>query len=245
MQYFQSYLQEKGLTLADVNRAIIHGYIMSIRDQVSAETVNGRLRVFKVFWNFLISEDIWNSQSPMNGVRLLKTVKKAKPVISSDDLQRIIKNINRKTFEGMRNSVMLMLFCTAMLRSNELRTLKVADVDFQGKRVKVMGKGRKERIVPVGARTLKLIHQYLIRFRNSIPNEHLICMRSGDMMGERLIHKTVQRLGAANDIKLYPHLLRHSGATWYAKQIGSNLEVLRQILGHSSLLVTQNYLHFT
>ena len=140
---------------------------------------------------------------------------------------------------------MIMLFWTGMIRSNELRTLHIDDIDFQGRRIKVMGKGRKERIVPLGTRTLKLVQQYLVRFRSNYPGNDLICMRSGERMSERLVHKTIQRIGLSVGLKLHPHLLRHSAATWYAKQPGSNLEVLRQILGHSTLLVTQNYLHLS
>lgn len=244
--YFVKYLHHHGATLAQVDRNVIQDYILSVKGSVSDETVNGRLRVFKVFWNFLLAEGLWSEVSPMKNVRMLRVAKRAKPVISPEDLQRVFKAIDRRTFTGFRDVCMLMIFWSGMIRLKEMRDLTAEDVDFQGRRLHIReGKGRKGRIIPLGVRTLKLLQQYLVRWRSQLPGEPLICMRSGEPLASRHVHKTVQRRGQRVGVKLNPHLLRHSAATWYAKQRGSNLEVLRQILGHSTLLVTQNYLHLS
>ena len=77
----------------------------------------------------------------------------------------------------------------------------------------MFGKGRKERLVPLGVKTLKVLHQYLIKGRSRYPADHLICMRNGEPLTEPHCHKIIQRIGERNAVKLYPHLLRHWAAT--------------------------------
>ena len=139
---------------------------------------------------------------------------------------------------------MVLLFWDGMLRLNEVRNLKLSDVDLEGRLIKVFGKGRKERMVPLGVKTLKAIQQFLIKWRSKYSGENLICMRNGQAIKERHYHKIIQQLGEKSGLKLHPHLLRHSAATWYIRQ-GGNPVILQKILGHSSLSVTQKYLHLS
>jgi site-specific recombinase XerD len=131
-----------------------------------------------------------------------------------------------------------------MLRRNELLALKLTDINLDGRLIKVFGKGRKERMVPLGVKTVRALHQFLARWRSKFPGDTLICMRNGEQITERHCHKIVQQLGRKNGVKLYPHLLRHSAATWYIRQ-GGNPVILQGIMGHSSLTVTQQYLHLS
>jgi site-specific recombinase XerD len=131
-----------------------------------------------------------------------------------------------------------------MLRMNEVLSLKIGDIDLEGRLIKVFGKGRKERMVPLGVKTLRILHQYLIKWRSKFPANVLICMRNGQPLKDRHCHKIISSIGKKLGLTLYPHLLRHSAATWYIQQ-GGNPAVLQRILGHSSLLVTQNYLHLS
>jgi site-specific recombinase XerD len=242
--YFFSYIKDEGISFQAICRNTIQQYILTLIENVSDETVNGRIRAVKRFFNFLCDEGLWEGQNPISGIKLLRTTKKVKPVVKSDNVQKLLAASDIKTFEGARNKVMILLFWDGMLRLNELLGLKTSDIDLEGRLIKVFGKGRKERMVPLGVKTLRAIHQYLIKWRSRYPGDHLICMRNGQPVTERHCHKIVQRLGEKVGIKLYPHLLRHSAATWYIRQ-GGNPAVLQKILGHTSLLVTQNYLHLS
>jgi site-specific recombinase XerD len=240
--YLFNYLNNQNATLAQLKRSIIQEYILSLKDRVSDETINGRIRVYRKFFNFLITESFWSTENPMKGISLLKTSKRIKPVLSADDLQAVLRGIKTNTFEGNRNLVMILVFWDTMVRLRELLTMKTSDLDLEAGLVKVFGKGRKERMVPMGNRTSKQICKYLIKWRSKYPGDFLFCMRNGEPLEERRCRKIVQETGNKQNIKLYPHLLRHSAATWYANQ-GGNLAVLQRILGHTSLAVTQNYLH--
>jgi len=244
LDYLFTNLLERNIRFKDITRKIIQDYIIHLKGNVSDETINGRLRVYRKFFNYLTEEELWDGVSPMKGVQLLRTIKKVKPVIEPEYIQKMISSLKAQTFEANRNKVMILLFWDGMLRMNELRSLKLDNIDMDTKLIKVLGKGRKERMVPLGAKTLRALHNFIIKWRSNYPGEYLICMRNGEPLSERYFHKVIQRIGQKVGIKLYPHLLRHSAATWYIQQ-GGNPAVLQKILGHTSLLVTQNYLHLS
>ena len=99
-------------------------------------------------------------------------------------------------------------------------------------------------MVPLGSKTLRILNQFLVRWRSKFPGDHVIAMRNGEPLTERHCHKLVQQLGKRHGLHVHPHLLRHSAATFYIQQ-GGNPAILQRILGHSSLTVTQKYLHLS
>ncbi len=244
IEYLVRFLRSCNRSLCDVTKQDIQQYIFSLKGHVSDETINGRIRVYRTFFNYLTLEGLWTNDSPMDGIKQLKTVSKIKPVITIDDVQRVLKSLKTPVFETVRNKVMVLLFWDCMLRQNELLNLKVCDINLDNRLIKVLGKGRKERMVPMGLQTIKLLHKFLIKWRSKYPGEYLICMRNGEQVKQRHCHKIIQRLGQKQSLKLYPHLFRHSAATHYIK-LGGNPAVLQRILGHSSLAITQNYLHLS
>lgn len=244
MSYLLGYLRDNNIPFEQITKRTIQDYIMLLKGTVSDETINGRLRVYRRFFNYLVDEGLWEQENPMAGVKLLRATKKVKPVISPEDIQKLIATFDKKRFEGNRNLVMTLLLWDGMLRMNEVLGLKVADIDLEGRLIKVFGKGRKERMVPLGVKTLRILHHYLIKWRSKLPGEFLICTRAGERLKDRHCHKIISNIGKRHGLKLYPHLLRHSAATWYIQQ-GGNPAVLQRILGHTSLLVTQNYLHLS
>jgi len=244
LAYLFAHLSESGLCFDKATKRIIRSYILSLKDKVSDETINGRIRVYRRFFNHLISEELWEHPDPMAGIKLLKTEKRIKPIVGPEDIQKIIGRLRKATFEGNRNLILLLLYWDGMLRKTEALKLKTSELDLPSRMVKVYGKGRKERMVPLGNKTLRLLHRYIVKWRSEYPGEHLICMRDGNPVTDRHCHKIIQQMGQRAGLKLHPHLLRHSAATWYIRQ-GGNPAVLQGILGHTSLLVTQQYLHLT
>ncbi|MFH1372537.1 MAG: tyrosine-type recombinase/integrase [bacterium] len=242
--YLLTWLGGHEITFNDITRRTVQSYIVDLKGSVSDETINGRIRAFRRFFNFLVTDGLWEEESPLSGVKLLRTADRVKPVIDPETIQKVIASLSRKTFESSRNLVMVLLLWDCMLRRNELLGLRISDIDIQSRLVKVFGKGRKERMVPIGVKTLKALHQFLIKWRSKYPGDLLICMRNGEPVTERHCHKIIQHMGQKHGIKLYPHLLRHSAATWYIRQ-GGNPAVLQGILGHTSLLVTQKYVHLS
>jgi site-specific recombinase XerD len=216
---------------------------MNILDSVSPETVNGRIRVYRVFYGHLKDEG-FISQNPLDNVKLVKAELKVKPILSPEQIGKILSQLNRKEFHGCRDYCMILLTYDSMLRLNELLTIKVIDIDLTSKLVKVFGKGRKERCVPFSDTTAKAVHSYLIRFRKSIPGDLLFPMKDGRQIVQRRAHRIFSNPGRRAVIYVHPHLIRHSSASQFIR-IGGNPSILQKILGHSSLAITQRYVHLS
>ena len=242
--YLARYLDEKSIDIEDVTKQDIQEYLMALIGNVSSETVNGRIRVYRRFFNYLEEEGLWEKPNPTYKIKLIKSERRIKPILSPEQIQLALQTLNKRTYEGYRNLTMVMLFWDSMIRKEELITLNIPEVDLRGGLIKVYGKGRKERQVPMGARMIKTLHFYLNRWRNGTPGELVFCQRNGKPITSRHCHKIIQEIGNKAEITLYPHLIRHSAATYFIRQGGSPV-ILQKILGHTSLTVTQNYLHMS
>jgi integrase/recombinase XerD len=242
--YLIRYLEAKGIDIESITKQGIQDYLLSLIGNVSDETVNGRIRVYRRFFNYLEEEGLWDKPNPTHKMKLIRASKRIKPVITPDQIETILQSLNKSTYEGYRNLTMVMVFWDAMIRKEELITLKVTDLDLRGGLLKVYGKGRKERQVPMGAKTIKMLHFFLNRWRNGTQGDLVFCQRNGKPITSRHCHKIIQDIGQKVNIDLYPHLIRHSAATYFIRQGGSPV-ILQKILGHTSLTVTQNYLHMS
>ena len=240
--YLIRHLEAKGIDIEDITKQDIQDYLLSLIGKVSDETVNGRIRVYRRFFNYLEEEGLWEKPNPTHKLKLIRSSKRIKPVIKPEQIGKILQKLNKSTFEGYRNLTMVMMFWDTMIRKEELITLKLEHVDLRGGLIKVYGKGRKERQVPMGAKTIKTLHFYLNRWRNGTNGDLVFCQRSGKPITSRHCHKIIQQIGQKADVNIYPHLIRHSAATYFIRQGGSPV-ILQKILGHTSLIVTQNYLH--
>ncbi len=241
---FVRFATGNGLEAGDVTRHTIQEYILSQKGRASAHSTNSRLRVIRVFFNFLVREGYWDKESPMSRIKMIRASKPIKKVVTQEQVGRVIRALLlQRTFESQRNGLMLMVFWDGMIRKRELQGLTLDDVNFRQKYLLVRGKGRKERLVPLGSKTLKQIHKYLMKWRKGIPGQLLFCKRSGEQLMARHIYQTCVRLSKKCEMKMTPHLLRHSAATWYASQPDANIAWLQMILGHESISTTQKYLH--
>jgi integrase/recombinase XerD len=243
LAYLLEYASKIGTPLEKLSQRDIQTYLMSIMDKVSAATVNGRIRVFKVFYKHLINEGLIKT-NPMQNIKLVRAERKIKPVLTPEEIGRVLGSFNRKFFYGARNYCMVLLTYDSMVRLNELLTIRLSDVDLNAKLIKVYGKGRKERHVPFSDRTATVLHTYLIRFRKSASGDLLFPMKNGKQITQRRAHRIFSLAGEKVGIYIHPHLVRHSSASQFIR-MGGNPSVLQKILGHSSLLVTQRYIHLS
>jgi integrase/recombinase XerD len=243
LAYLVRYASSVGKKPDELTPKDIQSYIMSIIDTVSAATVNGRIRVFKVFYKHLSTEG-FIEKDPMGHISLIKAEQKIKPVLSPDEIVQVLSHLDRHHFHGARDYCMILLTFDSMLRLGELLGIKLSDIDLNAKLLKVFGKGRKERHVPFSDKTAKTIHTYLIRHRKQIPGELLFPMQNGGKLTLRRAHRVFANPGKKAGLYLHPHLIRHSSASQFIR-MGGNPSVLQKILGHSSLLVTQQYVHLS
>lgn len=239
---FYAFLQNRKIPFDALSRQTIQDYIISLKGRVSDHTVNGRLRVLRVFFRMLLREGLWLKTNPMEKVSLIRSENTLKPVLTPDQIELLLSVPNKRVFTGYRNFAMLLVFWDSLIRLSELINLKSEDVDLRQGLIKVYGKGRKERMVPIGAKTARALHYYWVKYRKPISGEVFFCQRNGRSLDKRNVQRILERIGKRARIHVSPHLIRHSAATWWIKQ-GAQPMYLQNLMGHTSMSVTQRYVH--
>jgi integrase/recombinase XerC len=202
------------------------------------------------FYKYLIEREGFRD-NPLREVQLPKMEKKL-PIVMSvsqvDELLTVPKKIERQSqapvWAAARDAAMLELFYSSGLRLSELAALNVADIDTFSETVRVIGKGRKERIVPVGQVALKALQQY--RFEANVQAGPLFLSKLKKRMSARSIWLMLKKHLSQTSIQLRvsPHKLRHSFAT-HLLDNGADLRSVQTLLGHANLSTTQIYTHVT
>ena len=242
--YLARFLDKKGIDIEDVTKIHLQDYIMSLINdpKISDATVNGRITVYKIFWNYLAEEDLWDRPNPTSRLKKIKARQQIKEVLSPDQISKAAATANKKIFVGYRDYCLLMLLFDPMIRRNELLTLTMENVDLKQGLIKVLGKGNKERYVAMGSKMQKVMHFYFQRWRKEMPGECVFCTQQGRPLDKDNCRQIVWRMGRRVGLHVSPHLIRHSAATWFIRSGGSPA-VLQKIMGHTSPVITAGYTH--
>jgi integrase/recombinase XerC len=227
----------------------IREYLSYLYSQkVKKVTVNRKISSLKAFYKYVVrTGKIKNNPAEM--IQTLKTEKYMPTFLSVDEMFELLKPQDENSVLDLRNRAMLEIFYSSGLRLSELAGLDLNDLDFNQKLVKVRGKGRKERIVPVGGPALKAVQEYLgkigeIRKDTSgdIFKKPLFLNSRGERITTRSIARIVNEITSKSGIgrKISPHALRHSFAT-HLLNAGADLRSIQELLGHESLSTTQKY----
>ena len=217
---------------------------------LARKSIGRKLAAIKSFGKFLAAEGIVEP-NPAAEVRTPKTPHTEPVFLSGREIGDAL-DVGEDGFIAVRNHAMLELFYGTGIRLSELQGMDMDDIDFHGGTVKVLGKGRKERIVPVGRKAADAIRRYL-PMRRTVTIEHgtagetaLFVSRNGG----RLAHRSIQVNVTAGLCRisekehLSPHVLRHTFAT-HLLDNGADLRAVQELLGHASLATTQVYTHVT
>lgn len=244
LNYLMRFLMDKGIDIEQVAKVHLQEYIMSLigDPNISDATVNGRITVYKIFWNYLEDEELWTKPNPASRLKKIRAKKTIKDVLTPEQISLAASTANRRTFIGYRNYSMLMLFYDTMIRRNELLTLTLEKVDLRQGLIKVLGKGNKERYVAMGAKMQKVLHFYLNRWRGDMPGDRVFCTQQGRALDKDNCRQIVWRMGRKAGVHVSPHKIRHSAATWFIRSGGSPA-VLQKIMGHTSPVITAGYTH--
>jgi site-specific recombinase XerD len=208
---------------------------------LSPATVNHYIKCIKVFYSFLKREEIIE-QNPMEKLAKITEPKKIKPVLDENQIAKLIGVIPNQGFYHLRDKAMIMILWDCGIRLNELLSIELEHVDFQFNTIKIRGKGNKERIVPFGNKTKKAIQNYFKIRPNNLSNL-LFCSRTGSKIMPRNFQRGLKRYGRKIGVSIiYPHLIRHSAATYLAKH-EMPAQHIQILLGHSNLSTTQRYIN--
>ncbi len=228
--------------------AHIRSFLIYLQDSGhSLRSISRKLSAVKSFFKFLVREEII-TDNPALLIKTPKLEKKLPEYINEADIERLMQLPDKKSFEGLRDLVILELFYGAGIRLSELINLKITDMDFNNGLMRIIGKGNKERIIPFGKAAKDAIIQYLGIRKNyaydSTPN--LLVLKNGKKMYpmavQRIVEKYISLSSSVN--KKSPHVLRHSYATHLLNK-GAGIRVVKDLLGHESLSTTQVYTHLS
>ena len=230
-----------------VNYSQIRSWVVDLADKgFSNRTINRKISSLKTYYKFLLRTKQLET-SPLTTHKALKTAKKIQIPFSKTEVGKALDLFETSTFEGSRDKMIVELLYTTGLRRSELLNIKLEDLNLSEKSLKVFGKGKKMRIVPLLKTVTDSIREYLV-FRNekkgSGSGNYLLISKNGVKLKENVVYWVVNRyFGQVSDkVKKSPHILRHSFATHLLNE-GADLDAVKELLGHASLASTQVYAH--
>lgn len=244
LSLFAKWLRVESIDIQDVTREDVQRYLLSIYGTVSDETIAGRIRTYKCFWNVLVEGGVWDGPNPLEGIKKPRVSQKLRRTISPTEFEMVLNACQKRTFLGYRNYTLLLVLWDCMLRRGEVADLKRENVDLRTGTLTVKGKGNKVRIVPMGAKTAKVLHYYMHKYARDFSTDYLFCSRQSRPLSLVHIHQICSRTAKKAGIKMGCHIIRHSSATEYLRR-GGQLGILSKVLGHSDITTTSIYTHLS
>ena len=237
---FYEFLRHRGVTLRDASSSDISDYIISVSDYLSKRSQARLLSSLNSFFDYLVSEGE-RKDNPSSAVDSPKLGKYLPVVLSVEEVRAILKAAPNE-----RDRAILEVLYGCGLRVSEVCSLKISEVYLKDMFVKVIGKGSKERLVPMAPSTASAIMDYLsVRPESDAECEDVLFLnRFGRALSRVAVFKMVKSVAlvAGVDKNLSPHTFRHSFATHLVEN-GADLRVVQEMLGHESILTTEIYTH--
>lgn len=241
--------EENGLPLQDIELKHLQTFIGHIHDlELSAGTQSRILSGVRSFFGYLVLEDVIK-KDPTELLESPKLRRTLPDVLSIAELDQLFAAIDHSTPEGTRNRAMLETMYSCGLRVSELVSLAISNLYLDVGFVRVVGKGNKERLVPIGDDAVKHIKLYRENVRVHVPikkgNEDMLFLnRRGSALSRVMVFMILKDLTAKAGItkNVYPHILRHSFAT-HLVEAGADLRAVQEMMGHKSITTTEIYTH--
>jgi integrase/recombinase XerC len=252
---FSKFLKERNLQgdlFHQIDRPLLRDFLVFLkRKRLKEVTIAHKVFVLRSFFKYLLRKRKIFS-NPASFLSSPRKKKKLPTFLTISQMESLLKLPTKESFRGLRDLAILELFYSTGTRLSELANLDLSSVDFQGGVVRVLGKGKKERIIPVGKEALEALRNYLnlrrfaFKGRSMMNGEAIFLNQSGKRLSARSIGRMVKKYTAqiSEDQKTSPHTLRHTFATHLLDQ-GADLLAVKELLGHESLSTTQTYTHVT
>lgn len=230
-----------------LNTTNIEKYIKTLEDAAPA-TVSHNISSLKTFYNYEIKTGKIDS-NPMDAIKPPKLGTHLPVYLTIDEIDKIL-DIEVKDPFSSRNKALLELMYATGLRISEVITLEFKNIDFEDCIVRVMGKGNKERIVPINDIAIKYLNDYIEDYRPLLIkkniNNYIFLNNHGNMMTRQGVFKIIKNYAEIKGINknIGPHTLRHTFAT-HLLENGADLRIIQELLGHSDISTTQIYTHLT
>ena len=251
LKLFTDFLEQHQLTLSPSEIKITHvrtflDYLSEL--EISATSQARIVSGLKAFYKFMQIENLMDD-NPLELLETPKIGRKLPEVLSIEEIDKMQNSLDLSIPENFRNKVIIETLYSCGLRVSELINLRLSDLHFDENYISVIGKGDKQRLIPIGNRAKKLISLYINNQRGSLPiqkgSENIVFLnRRGKKLTRQMIFimlkKTAEQAGITK--QLSPHTLRHSFAT-HLLEGGADLRSIQTMLGHKSITTTEIYTH--
>ncbi len=249
LKLYQQYLNSQHLSsFLKINKTDITNFMLNQKDKgLSANSIARRLVAIKSFYRFLVRERIIKSD-PTSLIETPKLWKKIPQTLSIAEVEALIQQPNLRDRQGIRDRAILDIMYSTGMRVSEVVNLKLDNANLDMGFVRCIGKGNKERIIPLGRHACLAIKRYIEtarpNFTKKKPSDYLFLNRFGQRLSRQSLWKIIKKYAKAARIKkqIRPHTLRHSFATHLLER-GADLRSVQEMLGHSDISTTQVYTH--
>ena len=234
--------------LSDVKSTHVRGYIRVLNDGgMAPASISRIISSIRTYYRFLSSENILN-ENPVLLINNPKLPKKLPDVLSEKEISLIINAIQESSQFYQRDKAIIEMLYSCGIRVTELCNLEMSNLFIDEDLIRVMGKGNKERLLPLGARSKKYVNEYIKHSRNShikkSGSSFVFVSRNGNQLTRAMINIILNKWTQVSGLKksVSPHKLRHSFAT-HLLEGGADLRFVQALLGHSDISTTQIYTH--
>ncbi len=240
--------QYNSLSLPEISPSVVRSWLASLKEnKTMSKTINRKISTLKSFFKYQLKMGKIEA-SPMSSVSSLKISKRLPSFVEQKDTNTLFRYVDfPDTWKGKTNSLILNIFYQTGIRLSELINLKESQVDKSNNSIKVLGKGNKERVIPVNNNLLVQVEEYISykrKYFKEPENIYLLETEKEKKLYPKYVYKVVNRyLGTVStNERKSPHVLRHSFATHLTNN-GADINAVKELLGHSSLASTQIYTH--
>lgn len=245
-----TFAEDSGVdTLMHVDHMMLRAFLGSLyREKVKKVTISRKVTALRTFFNYLLREGMVKN-NPAEMIQAPRIEKYIPAFLSVDEMLALLKADGGTGAMAFRDRAIIELFYSSGIRLSELVGLNIGDIDFIQGLIKVRGKGRKERVVPVGDPALTVLREYLENRKEVSETlsyggskDPVFVGKSGTRLSTRTVARILDKMVLMSGLKrkISPHVLRHTFAT-HMMEAGADLRAIQELLGHESLSTTQKY----
>ena len=251
LHQLDDYLQNVlgGMNVDALSPIILRSWQAALKEAgLESRSINRKISAVKSFFRFHLKKGIVK-QNPAAALRMMKTAKRLPAFLKEDQTREIMAYEGDGSWKSKTEKLLIEILYNSGIRVSELVGLKEKHIDTHQSAIKILGKGNKERVVPIKHELLKVINEYRQQKKQvfeEFDTEFLLVNSSGKKLNTQWAYRAVKHLlgQLSTTSKKHPHLLRHSFATQLVNN-GADLNAIKELLGHSSLAATQVYTHNT
>ena len=240
---FFEYIKKSKINYLRINNNEVRGYLKYLDScNLKNSTISRRISTLRTFYNYLLDEGLVES-NVFHNVKNPKLEKKLPNYLNYNEIEELLESIDITNTEGLQRRLLIEMFYSTGCRVSEMINVKLKDIDFTNKTIRIMGKGSKERIVYFGDYASKYLEEYLKKFE---VKDYLFINKKQEKLSVSEVELIIKDIMKHISIKTHvtPHTLRHTFATHLLNN-GADIKTVQELLGHANLSTTGIYTHIS